>query len=91
MQDAASGVYELGKTLFGEGLCPRNADEFVLLTWLEGKIIILDRETLTYKTFFELPSNAKEGWGITAVENKEKGNYMLYMTDSTPKMLVLDG
>merc|ERR1711997_221487 len=44
--DDSVNPYDLDKSLFGEGLCPRNEEEFVVLTWKEKKIIVLDRETL---------------------------------------------
>jgi hypothetical protein len=37
--DDSVKTYEYDSELFGEGLCPRNKDEFVILTWKEGKII----------------------------------------------------
>ena len=66
--DDSVNPYDLDKSLFGEGLCPRNKDEFVVLTWKEKKVFVLDRETLELKEEFVMPEQAKEGWGITAVE-----------------------
>lgn len=36
----------LDDSLFGEGLSPRNADEFVALTWKEDIVLVLDRTSL---------------------------------------------
>jgi len=66
--DDSVNPYDLDKSLFGEGLCPRNEDEFVVLTWKEKKIFVLDRETLELKEEFVMPEKAAQGWGITAVE-----------------------
>ena len=89
--DDSVKTYEYGSDLFGEGLCPRNKDEFVILTWKEGKIIVLDRDTLEFKEEFAMPSEAAQGWGITAVEDGGDGNYKLYMSDSTENMWELNG
>ena len=89
--DDSVKTYEYDSELFGEGLCPRNKDEFVLLTWKEGKIIVLDRDTLEFKEEFKMPEEAAQGWGITAVEDGGDGNYKLYMSDSTENMWELNG
>ena len=65
VQDPDTNPYIYDKRQFGEGLCPRNEDELVVLTWRERKILILDRNTLEEKETFEMDSRIKEGWGIT--------------------------
>ena len=67
-------MHNLPPTDFAEGLSPRSASEFVLLTWQERKIYTLDRTTLDFNNFYTLPSEIKEGWGVTADESKVNSN-----------------
>ena len=60
---------ELDWSDFGEGLSPRSADEFVVLTWQERKIYTVSRSTMEILTTEVLPSEIDEGWGVTADES----------------------
>jgi len=74
-------------------LSPLNEDEFIVLTWHERAMLILDRNTLEYKREYVMPSEIKEGWGVTADENNKssQGNYRLWISDGTSKIFELDG
>ena len=53
---------------FGEGLAPRSATEFALLTYKERTVLIVDRATMQvvdHKTY-TIPRELKEGWGMTS-------------------------
>ena len=78
---------------FAEGLSPRSASEFALLTWKERKIYIVDRKTLDLKEVVAMPEVITAGWGITANEAKPNGNgfYPLYVSDGTDTIFLLDG
>ena len=41
-------VHNLDTSDFAEGLSPRSATEFVLLTWRERKVFTLDRTSLDF-------------------------------------------
>ena len=84
---------ELAAQYFGEGLSPRSASEFIVLTWREGKMFTLDRTSLEEQAEFELPSGIAEGWGVTADETNvsDDGNYRLYVSDGSSSIFVLDG
>merc|ERR1712060_80584 len=84
----------LDDVYFGEGMCPRNANEFLVLTWQERTVFNLNRNNLEMNDLsFTLPSDIQEGWGITADETNvsENGNYQLYVSDGSDKIFVLDG
>lgn len=49
----ASTAYDLDIAYFGEGLSPRSADEFVVLTWKERDMLIFDRNTLELKDEYD--------------------------------------
>lgn len=78
---------------FGEGLCPRSATEFVVLTWRERRIYTVDRQNLTILQTFELDSQIVEGWGVTADESNVNANgyYQLYISDGTEFIYMVDG
>ena len=78
---------------FGEGLCPRSATEFIVLTWRERRIFAIDRQNLTILQTFELDSQIKEGWGVTADETNVNANgyYQLYISDGTEYIYIVDG
>jgi glutamine cyclotransferase len=61
----------LDKKYFGEGMAPRSASEFVVLTWKENEMFILNRDTMEVNKKHKLPSGPKEGWGITSVERED--------------------
>ena len=46
LQPEAATKQELADVYFGEGLSPRNADEFLVLTWRERAVFRFDRTTL---------------------------------------------
>ena len=86
-------VTKLRDDEFGEGLSPRSATEFVLLTWRERRIYSVNRTDMSIIEEFELDRNIKEGWGVTADESNvgTNGYYQLYVTDGSDKIYLLDG
>ena len=76
---------------FGEGLSPRNPSEFVVLTWRENSIFVLNRQSLAMTDRYEFPEGLKEGWGVTAVEEAGDSDYLLYMSDGSSKIYIVDG
>jgi len=91
VQDTSTDVYNLDSSLFGEGLSPLNEDEFIVLTWQERKMLILDRNSLEFKEEYEMPSVISQGWGVTEVQSDDAENYMLYVSDGTSKVFKMDG
>lgn len=59
----------LPSTDFGEGLSPRSASEFVVLTWQERKIYTVERSTMDIQSIESLDNAISEGWGVTADES----------------------
>lgn len=79
---------------FGEGLSPRNKDEFLVLTWKERTVFRFNRSDLAQnQETFTLPESINEGWGITADESivSDQGNYVLYISDGTDRIFKMDG
>ena len=88
-----SKVHTLEASDFANGLSPRSATEFVLLTWRERKIFTLDRTSLDLVDEFALPGMIREGWGVTADESQANANgyYQLYISDGTSYIYLVDG
>ena len=86
-------VTDLSKSVFGEGMAPRNSDEFLVLTWKERKVYIMDRNTLEITGELHLPYEISEGWGITADESQvdANGHYKLYVSDGSWRVYEVDG
>jgi len=79
---------------FGEGLAPRSATEFALLTYREKTVLTVDRDTMSILSkSFVIPSQLKEGWGMTADESKVNSNgfYTMYASDGSYHIFVIDG
>ncbi len=74
--------------IFGEGVCPINETELMWLTWRDGKVLVLDAETLTVKEdrTFDLWGCAQEGWGVTL----DKVNRKIYLSDGTSSLHKID-
>ena len=53
---------------FGEGLAPRSATEFALLTYKERTVLIVDKKSMQVKKdkTYPIPSKLHEGWGMTS-------------------------
>ena len=55
--------------VFGEGISPLNDHQFIEMTWKDGYLYVVDRETLQNVKVFdnmkEMWPSVKEGWGIT--------------------------
>ena len=64
-----------------------------MLTWRERHIFAIDRQNLTILQTFELDSQIKEGWGVTADETNVNANgyYQLYISDGTEYIYIVDG
>ena len=83
--------------VFGEGLSPRSATEFVQLTWKAGIIYVISRDiTGSSFDFIEeatLDSEISEGWGVTADESTvdSSGYYQLYISDGSEYIYKVDG
>lgn len=60
--------HDLPAQYFGEGLALRSPTEFALLTYRERRVLIVDRQTMRIKNglTYPIPSNLKEGWGMTS-------------------------
>ena len=94
MQPETATRQELDDAYFGEGLSPRNENEFVVLTWKERIVFRLDRTSLELNSEeFTLPQEIDEGWGITADESQKSasGNYRLYVSDGSDRIFEVDG
>ena len=94
MQPETATRQELDDAYFGEGLSPRNENEFVVLTWKERTVFRFDRTSLELNSEeFTLPQEINEGWGITADESQKSasGNYRLYVSDGTDRIFEVDG
>ena len=81
----------LDKKYFGEGMAPRSASEFVVLTWKENEMFILNRDTMEVNRKHKLPSGPKEGWGITSVEKEDQEHYTMYLSDGSSTIFELNG
>ena len=85
---------KLDKEYFGEGIAPRSATEFALLTYKQRRIFIVDRDTMELKDqHFTVPKALREGWGLTADEKSvnENGYYRMYASDGSYKVFEIDG
>lgn len=94
MQPETATRQELDDAYFGEGLSPRNEDEFLVLTWKERTVFRFDRTSLELNSEeFTLPQEINEGWGITADESQKSasGNYLLYVSDGSDRIFEVDG
>ena len=79
--------------IFAEGLSPRSASEFVLLTWKARIIYTIDRQSMKVLSENTLDSQIAEGWGVTADESQVNSNgyYQLYITDGSEYVYLVDG
>ena len=83
--------FVMDKQYFGEGLSPRNPSEFVVLTWRENTVFVLNRQSLAMTDRYPFPEGLREGWGVTAIEEAGDMDYVLYMSDGTSKIYAVDG
>ena len=60
---------------FGEGLAPRSAHEFALLTYKKRMIFTIDRRSMRLlNQTFRVPNELVEGWGMTADQSNVNRN-----------------
>ena len=81
----------MDRRVFGEGICPLNSNEIVVLTWQNNIVYLLDHASLKLKSEVPLFDGAKEGWGVTNFVNPGKKNYGLYVSDGTDQIQIIDG
>ena len=69
----------LNEEYFGEGISKLSDTEFIMLTFRERKVVILNRDTL--ETVYEIPmwEGVEYGWGITLDPAKR----ILYVSDGS--------
>jgi glutamine cyclotransferase len=83
--------FNMGSTIFGEGICPLNSEQIVVLTWQNNKVYILGQNDLKIEKELPLFKGAKEGWGVTQFPVEGKTSYGLYVSDGTEKIFKIDG
>ena len=59
---------------FAEGMSPRSATEFIVLTWRERRMYTVDRTSLDFIHQYTIPHQIVEGWGVTADESNVNSN-----------------
>jgi len=88
--------YQLEGKYFGEGadyiLNEAGEKEIYQLTWRERDVMVFDPENMTRKRMMQLPSQIKEGWGITKSLVQENGKLVqnVYVTDGSANVFVCD-
>ena len=67
--------------IFGEGVSPINDHELIWMTYHDGDVFVVDKDTLEVKEdkTFDLWETSDEGWGLTM----DWENNILYMSDGT--------
>lgn len=93
MVDLASGRVllksALGRRYFGEGSCVVDGQMYVL-TWQNNVAFVYDPQTLTLKKTLSYP---REGWGLAALPEKERGKYggaVMVASDGSANIYYLD-
>ena len=83
--------FNMDSVIFGEGLCPLNDEQMVVLTYQNNKAYIVGQDDLKIDQEIPLFEGAKEGWGLTSFPMEGKTNNGLYMSDSSATIKVIDG
>jgi len=82
--------YKLDSKYFGEGsdmVVVNGEKRIYMLTWLERDVLIFD-ENLNFKDTIKLPTQIKEGWGLSHYIKDDK--YYLLATDGSSKIYHID-
>jgi glutaminyl-peptide cyclotransferase len=74
------------KEVFGESICPLDAERFIELTWQDKKVYILDRRTLKRIETRDMWPQVKEGWGMTHDEERK----IIYISEGTDKIILIN-
>ena len=72
-------------------MAPRSKDQFVVITWKENTMFLVNRETVKIEETLSMPRGPKEGWGITSIEDDGKEYYTMYISDGTSKIYKMHG
>ena len=89
--DATVPQFVMGGNIFGEGICPLNENQIVVLTWKNNVVYILNQATLQVEQTLSMFTGAKEGWGVTNFNHPISKNNMLYVSDGTDKIFEING
>ena len=81
--DATVPQFVMGGKIFGEGICPLNDNQIVVLTWKNDVVYILNQATLQVEQTLPMFTGAKEGWGVTNFNHPISKNNILYVSDGT--------
>ena len=71
---------------FGEGISVLDDDSWVELTWKDGIVNILDRDSLELLDTMDMWPGVTQGWGITL----DPENRILYATDGSANVTMID-